>query len=461
MDGITEINKLSDASEQNACVPSLLVDEKLTDFSIYLCVELFISPIQTLVLSSTCKFLRRVLTDPILWGAICEKTLSINSPDAETKQEIENLSRDLGIPTLYQFYFAFRRRKSSYSPFLGCYRLIPTPGLPMGGLVRIYKGEEGGIQIRLYNNGNDERKIALEERLSNMYLTYKKSIWPRESWSFDDIFSFFPRLRAAVSTTITPNTTNNEKNKNHEFGRLFVEGKSSFLLNFVSRKSLDNVDDSPFQDHEPLDSEEGGSDIELEDVLEEKIMLLRPLPCPSRTIIKNKNFQSSNSLLRLAASLEGFYESLYSSHGNELIYVYVYAQESNDNLNIEIRGLKVIGDPNVPAARHSFVVNLTDSPLRITQVTRDPRPCVSFQFPTGMSLVSLVDREYQIECAFAGKGQINREPGIWEPEFLDISFVVYKPHSNINGQTNFRFAVIWGDGEHFRHILDFSSFSLP
>ena len=64
------------------------------------------------------------------------------------------------------------------------------------------------------------------------------------------------------------------------------------------------------------------------------------------------------------------------------------------------------------------------------------------------------DRINNIRSAFRGKGQINRIPGAWSSEWVDLTLIHYT-NTTLYGA----FSIVWDDeGEDFRHLMDFVSF---
>lgn len=54
---------------------------------------------------------------------------------------------------------------------------------------------------------------------------------------------------------------------------------------------------------------------------------------------------------------------------------------------------------------------------------------------------------------FRGRGQINRTPGVWQPEWVDADLITYSDSRSM-------FSVLWREaGDHWRHIIDFRKIS--
>jgi Cyclin D1 binding domain len=119
-----------------------------------------------------------------------------------------------------------------------------------------------------------------------------------------------------------------------------------------------------------------------------------------------------------------------------------------------IEGLKIIGDPNVPAGQLSFRVDVTELSDFHAWISADARPIVHIDEHGTHQITWIALRQQDIVAAYRGKGQINIVPGRWQPEWVDITFIIYR-----TGSTNGAFSVIWDDvGEQFRHMMDFRQF---
>lgn len=161
--------------------------------------------------------------------------------------------------------------------------------------------------------------------------------------------------------------------------------------------------------------------------------------------------------------LAGLYTAPYGPHGLEIIQLRpVLSADAAPApwppekcpVGIEIprlEGLKITGDPNVPAGKHSFVA-------AVTQLAEpradDDRHIVSFQ-RDGPILVRLEDRPTQMR--FRCWGQINCVPALWAPQWVEAELLVYQPGTVSMGSAPVTFSVLWTDAaESFRHIIDFT-----
>lgn len=122
---------------------------------------------------------------------------------------------------------------------------------------------------------------------------------------------------------------------------------------------------------------------------------------------------------------------------------------------LELRGLKVSGDPNVPAGKLSFIVNLSNVVDIDTEMANDQRFIVIFPHESpSPTLLSLDQRKHNIAFWARGYGQVNRLPAEWKPEWVGCSFIMYKTPLAHGGAT---FSLVWDDetDPYFRHAMDF------
>lgn len=88
-------------------------------------------------------------------------------------------------------------------------------------------------------------------------------------------------------------------------------------------------------------------------------------------------------------------------------------------------GIKVTGDSNVPAGKLSFVVMDNNCDVD-EELEADRRPVVLFT-SSGAVMANLSNRRPWITMWRKARGQINRTPGLWSPEWVDVDFVAYQP----------------------------------
>eukprot|EP00752_Nemacystus_decipiens_P003453 g3188.t1 len=103
----------------------------------------------------------------------------------------------------------------------------------------------------------------------------------------------------------------------------------------------------------------------------------------------------------------------------------------------QLFGFKVTGDENVPAGKTSFVIDLGTGFDVDEELRSDSRPVVMF-LPSGAVMANLANRRDQISAWHKGRGQINRVPGRWLPEWVDVEFVAYRPGSRCAFSVIFR-----------------------
>ncbi|CAN0217997.1 unnamed protein product [Pylaiella littoralis] len=91
----------------------------------------------------------------------------------------------------------------------------------------------------------------------------------------------------------------------------------------------------------------------------------------------------------------------------------------------QLFGSKVTGDDNVPAGKTSFVIDLKTKFDVDQELQSDSRPGVMF-LPTGAVMANLANRRGHMSSWCKGVAQINRVPGRWLPEWVDVEFVQYR-----------------------------------
>lgn len=112
-------------------------------------------------------------------------------------------------------------------------------------------------------------------------------------------------------------------------------------------------------------------------------------------------------------------------------------------------GTKVTGDANVPAGELSFAVAM-DKICDINEELEADRRSVILFTTGGAVMADLSNRRSSIALWRKGRGQINRTPGQWNPEWVDVDFVAYQPLARC------AFSVVFKQpSQAFRVILDF------
>ena len=208
------------------------------------------------------------------------------------------------------------------------------------------------------------------------------------------------------------------------------------------------------------------------------IVRLKPLPPPLLLPSSLSSTQPTQSVFvsNLLKST-GIFVGSYGPHGLEILHVHITplldvtigdgASETADDMhnsggsmtNIQLKGLKLTGDPNVPADQLSFQINVQDLLNPVDAISSDPRPIVVYDMDTRHSkILSIRDRLSRIVFWARGFGQINRHPPVWDPEWVGCSYILYCEPLRVHHRV--RFTIVWDDEEyHSRHAIDF--FHLP
>lgn len=169
-------------------------------------------------------------------------------------------------------------------------------------------------------------------------------------------------------------------------------------------------------------------------------------------------------------NLQGLYVGHYAAHGKEVVQLRTVTDDSDAAdagfKGFYLEGRKLIGDPNVPFGKVSFMVSPSicwmgkyDQGRDDPQVFENPgahvvRPIVKFT-GEGATVVRVEERDVvatYAECL----GQINQIPRMWDPEWVGATMVVYGEEEKV-----YSFSVIFQDlGERVRHIIDFERFEI-
>eukprot|EP01038_Epipyxis_sp_PR26KG_P013459 gene13459-18055_t len=182
------------------------------------------------------------------------------------------------------------------------------------------------------------------------------------------------------------------------------------------------------------------------------------------------NFDNSISSLEIGQSsiiskLEyclGLYRATYGSHGLEIIHMSLHSSVSQYFLHqhiasevnfgdIQLHGLKITGDPNIPASKISFCIDINAVQNIAFLLENDNRLAVGVTEQGEPHLISIHERMNNMVLWIKGFGQINRDPLVWNPEWVSCNFILYR-------NSTVQFSILWDDGlEPFRHIMDFVS----
>lgn len=217
------------------------------------------------------------------------------------------------------------------------------------------------------------------------------------------------------------------------------------------------------------------------------VPLQRPLPAPPP----------------LPGRLRGIYTSYYGSHGSETILVRMmrsgymstgdqplptqlaYADGSQPAMRLE--GYKLTGDPNVPSGKFTFVADATvvekptDHPTAVQpwdaydedgaldpHAVSDQRPIFMFDGTGHAGELNLEERRPSMEAVYPRCwGQINVNPGSWDPQWVAACVIVYSADRLVSTWVNadgervvqaIAFSILWKDDDEraWRHAMDFT-----
>ncbi|KAI3438313.1 hypothetical protein D9Q98_000747 [Chlorella vulgaris] len=161
---------------------------------------------------------------------------------------------------------------------------------------------------------------------------------------------------------------------------------------------------------------------------------------------------------------QGLWSGSYGPHGIEVLRL--TASSASEEVpplcpitGPRLQGLKLCGDPNVPALKHSFVVDALSCLLGpYNPQADDPfapgqgpaRPVLTFS-EAATAIVDISSRP--VRARFSATGCINVVPGLWQPEWVPAQLLLYSaPLDRI-------LTLIFLDqGEPFMHAIDFEEF---
>lgn len=190
---------------------------------------------------------------------------------------------------------------------------------------------------------------------------------------------------------------------------------------------------------------------------------LTPSPLPTLVMHAPQRplLSGASDALGLLSRLQGFWSACYGPHGVEIVQVQIEdpCQSASDRCpsgtTSRLVATKVTGDCNVPAGRVTLCT--LDSNARLgrysgydeeeTGFHSLDRPIVAFQ-ESGMSYVDMAERD--VAARFQARGQTNYVPGVWDPCWSIGQLITYEDDLPC-------FSMLFEDnGEHFRHIIDFT-----
>lgn len=190
----------------------------------------------------------------------------------------------------------------------------------------------------------------------------------------------------------------------------------------------------------------------------------------STELMNTKQSFPSLSKMKLLENCLGMFVAPYGSHGVEILHLSLHGPNStklvdlsggpNSHVNLgdlQLQGLKITGDPNVPANELSFCINLNTMVDPDVALAEDQRPIVSF-LPNGTPMfISLQHRRHEIVLWAKGYGQINKHPPLWNPEWVKCNFVLYNKTEK-SPPDSAQFSLLWDDEtQFFRHTIDFKA----
>lgn len=373
----------------------------------------FLSPTDAISYGSCCKQSKKTVNSNYLWSFYGSKYLGNVQSPCRREDFIKEAVSVLNFPDVKSLY---RQTHNAKTSLIGWYRILPLSddiaASTRGGLVCLRLGTSGV--------GCSREQIFLE--------------------IIDHSGTSIIVLRLGYCET-------NEKIV------CFLDNKGVFSLEFDSRGRMQL---------KALSKNSG------------KDFLLQSLP---RNIQHSNSKEplsiSSLSVVDRVSSILGLFVAPYGSHGKELIHLSLVENDerileeldinnnSNDTKNgggpfYIVNGLKITGDENVPATQLSFTADVTHVKDYYAWIINDERPIIFFG-NTGIDILLISSREDNIKVAYQARGQTNKNPLVWEPEWVDCTIVVYVNPTLYNGAV---FSVIWDDvGQNYRHSMDFLPFS--
>ena len=259
-----------------------------------------------------------------------------------------------------------------------------------------------------------------------------------------------------------------------------VLGNDSYYIRYCNKKrkliGRCVLSDSPYELE--LDTK---LKMHLHNVASRDFVVLKPIPHPTHSLNQTNLRLESLSIKQYSSNFLGLYTAPYGSHGLEILHLSLYRSTGKmpsgmtkvDGLSrsapavavwrdsdIVLQGLKVTGDRNVPAGQVSFVINLSQPMNVLEQVQLDRRFIVVFPHLTETpQLLSLEERLPNILFWARGFGQLNRNPALWNPEWVGCSFIFYRSSLAQGGVS---FSLLWDDDSdpYFRHAMDFQKLQL-
>jgi hypothetical protein len=140
----------------------------------------------------------------------------------------------------------------------------------------------------------------------------------------------------------------------------------------------------------------------------------------------------------------GLFYGIYGAHGDEILHVTATKGENGDYT--KLKGLKITGDPNVPAQKVSFLIDLKQ---RLNELPHDPRPIILTTKEGAMYIADLADLMSRVVVVFRGTGCINIDPAIWDPEYRPLVYIAY-----VNSGVVACMLILGNDSVSYRHGIE-------
>lgn len=429
---------------------------------------LFLDHEDCCALGSTNKLLRTITSQDKLWIIYCKTRIGGFKDFIRTNEELHTIRTLLRFHNYKQLYHSL---KSLSFPIFGCYRLLPSPDDKnsfQGGLYYIFPFE--GMVLCQYVDYQGE--IHLDQRAFSI--------------------SFHEKENSLVAYRCQPNESNHgiEFDMNQYYYLSFQENNLEFNRTIQSSTCTCSNQSSPSATSSSSLSSRRKRKIKNQNNINSNInhhqnsfsfnftipflsqqqccyhekFILSPIPSFLSSSIRN-NLEKYQSFLDCV----GLFTSRYGSHGNEILHLSLHTPDdstfirfpNNNNStpsldSLQLQGLKITGDKNVPAGNLSFVIDLSSIGDIQSTFLSDPRPII--MFPSNYQspiLTNWNNRINKIELLARGYGQINRIQGKWQPEWVICGFVLYK--NPLSEQQKIVFSIIWDDEiDTYRHAMDFT-----
>jgi hypothetical protein len=177
-----------------------------------------------------------------------------------------------------------------------------------------------------------------------------------------------------------------------------------------------------------------------------------------------KDHANGGSMHARLCSCLGFNTAEYGPHGTEILYLSLvegqpisHHGEKVGAARLQLRALKITGDVNVPPRNYSFVIDV-DQQEDMQKVMRQDRRRIAAKVNGQYEHVSLDQLAARTAALYRGHGQINRVPGLWEPEWVPCVFFVYEAPQ----PTGAKAMLVWSDdGFQSRHGMEIFTLPVP